>query len=141
MDTTGTKHTKKYLDAYGLALSGISPLFPLIRLSGNFQRALRCFFHGAVNIFKGLMEAAGRNPAAFNKFNNDFLGSSQYLFVHGCHVSAPLTRIRLSVSPTHLHYCRSGMALGRPAIALHPDLSGTSVLQDTYFSTMNLDCY
>jgi hypothetical protein len=48
------------------------------------------------------MEAAGRNPAAFNKFNNDFLGSSQYLFVDGRHVTAPLARMKLSASPIHL---------------------------------------
>jgi hypothetical protein len=55
-----------------------------------------------LNIFEGFMEAAGRNPAAFNKFNNDFLGSSQYLFVDGRHVTAPLTRISLSASPIRL---------------------------------------
>ena len=70
--------------------------FSFIRLLGNLHRTLRCFFHGAINVFEGFVEAAGRNPAAFNKFNNDFFGSSQYLFVDGRHITAPLTRKLLS---------------------------------------------
>jgi hypothetical protein len=72
------------------------PLFFIIRLSGNLHRVPGCFFHGAINVFEGFVEAAGRNPAAFNKFNNDFFGSSQYLFVDGRHITAPLPRKLLS---------------------------------------------
>ena len=116
------------------------PLFFSSWLLGDLHRALRCFFHRAVNIFKRFMEAAGRNPAAFNKFNNDFFGSSQYLFVHGGHVAAPLTRISLSASPTHLQLLSFGKGCGR-VIAVQADLAGTSVLQYKYISQMNLDCY
>ncbi len=70
--------------------------FSFIRLLGNLHRALRCFFHGVINVFEGFVEAAGRNPATLNKFNNDFFGSSQYLFVDGRHITAPLPRKLLS---------------------------------------------
>jgi len=102
MGTTGTKRTRTCDCFYVFTGPSGTPLVYLIRLLANLHRALRCFFHGVVNIFEGFMEAAGRNPAAFNKFNNDFLGSSQYLFVDGRHVTAPLTRISLSISPIRL---------------------------------------
>ena len=101
MDTTGTKRTKEQLSVDGFTGCRGAALFSLIRLLGNLHRVLGCFFHGAVNIFEGVVEAAGRDPAAFNELNNDFFGGSQYLFVDGRHVAAPLTRIRLSASLTH----------------------------------------
>ena len=99
MDTIGTKRTKyRMLEVH--RLQGQS-LFFLIRPPPCLHRVPGCFFHGVVNVFESVVEAAGRDPAAFNKFNNDFFGSSQYLFVDGRHVIAPLTRIRRSASLIH----------------------------------------
>ena len=109
----------------GLSDFSSSPLFFIVRLSGRRHRALRCFFHSEVNLFECFVEAAGRNPAAFNKFNDDFLGRSQYLFIDGRHVTAPLSRPGLSSHRSCCQHRRSGKAAVKPEIAVQRYLSGT----------------
>ena len=75
------------------------------------------------------MEAAWRNPAAFNEFNNDFLGSSQYLFIDGRHITAPLSRLGLFPQRSSCQHRRPGKVAGRPKIAVQTDLSGTLLSQ------------
>ena len=80
------------------AFALLRPLFLFILLPNILYRSFGCFFHGMVNIFESFMEPAGRNPAALNEFNYDFLGGSQYLFIDVCHAPSPAPES--SVGPT-----------------------------------------